>query len=289
MRPGRRDHAQRFAQRAALGELDVDPVHRPRQPGNVRGHDAALVHDHGQDAPAMHGRDPLEVVRRKGLLHEFDAVLLQDRQHLQRAVARPPRVGVHPERLVGDVADGAQDLLVALRAELDFENRIGRGLGHLLAHFLRRIEADREGGARRAGGIEPPQLPDGLTEPFAHEVMQGRRERGPRRAVLGHRLGKPRLRRLQIERVAGQLRCQALQHRQHRVRRFAVVARRVGFTPTLHTVRIREPHPHHPTLVVPAPRDHERVLGLQRDHLGGELHAKASTWARAPAASRSSR
>ena len=77
--------------------------------------------------------------------------------------ARAPRssftIGLDtPEkmRLVGRIADRAQDLLVALRAQLDLEDRIGRRLGHLLTHLFSRVEADRERGARGAGGIEPP-------------------------------------------------------------------------------------------------------------------------------------
>src|SRR5205807_1014132 len=83
-----------------------------------------------------------EVVRRKRLLHELHAVLFQDGQHLERAVPRPAGVRIHSVRLVGGVADRAQDLLVALRAQLDLENRICRRLGHLLAHLFSGVPSE---------------------------------------------------------------------------------------------------------------------------------------------------
>src|SRR3989442_15517007 len=103
--------------------------------------------------------------------HELDAVFLQDREHRDRPLPRPPGVRVHADRLVRGVADGAEDLLVPLRAELDLEDGVGRGLGDLLAHPLGRVEPDREGRARRPPRIEPPQSPHRLIETLADEIV----------------------------------------------------------------------------------------------------------------------
>src|SRR6266516_150464 len=86
----------------------------------------------------------LAAVRRQRLLHELHAIFLEHGEHLERALPRPPGVGIHSERLVGGVADGLQDCLVPIGAELDLDERIGRSLEHLLAHLLGGVEADRE-------------------------------------------------------------------------------------------------------------------------------------------------
>ncbi len=161
----RGDHAQRFPQRAALGELDVDPVHTAREPRDVGGDEAAFIHDDGQmllRRGAAHVAQAVQVVRGKRLLEEFDAVLLQDRDHLLCPRHGPARVGVHAEGLPRRVAHGAENLFVAVGAELYFQNGIVLGFAHFDPHLVRGIESDREGGERRALGIEPPETPQRL-------------------------------------------------------------------------------------------------------------------------------
>ena len=168
------DHPQRFAQRAAFGELDVDAVHPSRQARDVGGDETAFVHHDrelvlGRDAP--HLEETLQIVRRKRLLEKLDAGFLQLRDHLLGALHVPTGVRVDPNRLVGRVADGPQDFLVAVRAELHFQDRIVLGLEDLGADFLIRIESNGERGEGRLFGIESPQPPEGLAQLLADQVV----------------------------------------------------------------------------------------------------------------------
>src|SRR3989454_12014232 len=86
---------------------------------NVGGDEAALVHDDGQmllRGGVSNVAQPIQVVRRKWLLEELDAVLFQDRDHLLGPRDGPARIGVHAERLPRRVAHGPQDLFVAVGA-----------------------------------------------------------------------------------------------------------------------------------------------------------------------------
>ena len=156
VRSRRRNHAQGFPQRATLRELDIDAVHRACEPRDVGRDNAALVDHHGQNAPTAHGGKPLEIVGGERLLHELDTELLENGEHVEGALARPPRVRVHPERLVGRVPHRPENRFVAVGPKFDLEDRVGRGFLHLLANLLGRIEADGERGARCAGRVEPP-------------------------------------------------------------------------------------------------------------------------------------
>ena len=100
--------------------------------------------------------------------------------------------------------------------------------------------------------------------------MQCGGQRHARRAILRHHLGELRLSRIEIERVRGKMRLQPLERAQHGVRRLAVVTRRIGFPPPFQAVPVREAHPHDARVVIAAPRDDERVLGLERDDFGDE-------------------
>src|SRR5207245_2506878 len=80
----------------------------------------------------------------------------------------------------------------------------------------------------------------------------------------------------EVEWVAGQMRFEPLENRKHRVRRFAVIARRVGFAPPLHAVAIRQPYPHHAVVLVAPPGDDEGVPRLQGDHVGRERQGHGS-------------
>src|SRR5438876_11307363 len=64
---------------------------------------------------------------------------------------------------------------------------------------------------------------------------------------------------------------QLLERSEDRVGRLPVIAGRVGFSPSLHTIPIGEADPHHPRVVIAAPGDDEWMLGLQGENVGGEL------------------
>ena len=182
VRPGHGDHPERLTQAAALGQLDVDPVHLPTSGGMSRGGQTALVRDDRDLGPAGDLGEAVELGRRERLLQHGDAEFLQHRQHGDRLLQGPAAVGVDPDLLVGRVADGPQDLDVAVGAELDLEDRIRLRLPHLGADPLGGVEADGEGGARRLRRIESPQPIERHAQPLADQVVQrGRTARpGPR-------------------------------------------------------------------------------------------------------------
>src|SRR2546430_10926863 len=66
---------------------------------------------------------------------------------------------------------------------------------------------------------------------------------------------------------------QLLERSQARVGRLPVIAGRVGFSPSLHSIPIGEADPHHPRVVIAAPGDDEWMLGLQGENVGGELQS----------------
>src|SRR4029077_14225815 len=168
---GRGDHSERFPQRAAFRQLDVHSIYRTGEPRDVARHDAALIDYHREDPAPPHGRHALEVVGRQRLLDELDAVFLQDGEHGQRAIAGPAGVGVHAERLVRGVANRAENRVIAIRAELDLQDRVRGRLAYFLPYLFGRVEADREGEARRARRIEAPQPPHGLLQALADEIV----------------------------------------------------------------------------------------------------------------------
>ncbi len=66
---------------------------------------------------------------------------------------------------------------------------------------------------------------------------------------------------------------QLLERSEDRVGCLPVVARRVGFPPSLHPIPIGEADPHHPRVVIAAPGDDEWMLGFQGENVGGELQS----------------
>src|SRR5256884_7948789 len=66
---------------------------------------------------------------------------------------------------------------------------------------------------------------------------------------------------------------QLLERSEDRVGCLPVIAGRVGFSPSLHSIPIGEADPHHPRVVIAAPGDDEWMLGLQGENVGGELQS----------------
>src|SRR2546430_12791624 len=146
--------------------------------------------------------------------------------------------------------------------------------------------------------------PQWLADPLADEVMQRRRQRRPGGSVLWDHLREPRFGGLQVEHVAGQMRLDLLQGREHRLCGLAVILRRVSLAPAFLAVLVGETHPDHAVDLFSASCDDETMRGLERDDFGGELeghrrlclgggryvipHASALTGAERPAAKGSS-
>src|SRR5262249_51991430 len=146
VRPGHGDHPQCFTETAALGQLDIDTVYRTDQGRNVGGDQAALVRDHRDARDSTHRGQPVEIMRRKALLHHRHAELFENREHTDRLLPGPAAVGVPPQLLVGGAADGAENLVVAVGPELHLEHGVGLRLEHLRPHLVRCVEPDGKGG-----------------------------------------------------------------------------------------------------------------------------------------------
>src|SRR4029077_17991300 len=121
----------------------------------------------------------------------------------------------------------------ALRAGVTLQDRVRGRLAYFLPDLFRRVEADREGGARRARRIEAPQPPHGLVQALADEIVQCGRQRDARRAVLRNQTREGRLRYVEIERVGGQVRLEPSQNGEHSIRRLPVIAPLGPFSPPL--------------------------------------------------------
>ena len=146
-RAGGVHHAQRLAQAAALGELDVDAVGVAGDRGDVGQRVASLVDDDRDAAadPAEAG-ERVEVLGRERLLDELDVEPLEQRQELARGLERPALVGVDPEGQVARAADRLEPRDVARPAELDLEPAVARGDGLVDALLgpLDAVDPDRE-------------------------------------------------------------------------------------------------------------------------------------------------
>ena len=86
-----------FARAAALGELDVDAIHRANETRNIARHHARLIGDDGERRVLAHKSQPLNILRRQGLLHQLHSTLSQDFNHSHGVVGAPGGVGVHAQ------------------------------------------------------------------------------------------------------------------------------------------------------------------------------------------------
>ncbi len=274
---GGSDHAERFPQRSALGELDVDPVDATGEPRNIGGDETAFVHDDGQvvlGRHAPHLEQSVQIIRRERLLQKLDAVLLQDRDHLLGPCHGPARVGIHAQRLPRRLAHDTENLFVAVGAELHFQNGVVLGFTHFGPHLVRRIESNREGGQGSTFGIESPQPPQRLPQLFPNEIMQRRRERGAGRPVLRQRVLPAILRGFKVERIARHVRAEVLEAGEHRVERLAIERGWIGFAPSLLPVVIDESDPGALVPVGRATGDDEGVAGGDGALLDVQLHSQ---------------
>ena len=271
-----RDHAQRLTQRSALGELDVDAVDFAREPRDVGSDETALIDDHGKmlgGRRAPHGGEPVEVVGHERLLEELHTAIGEHRNHLLCATHAPTSVGVHADRLVGRLADRAQDFLVVIGAELHLENGIRFGFAHLGAHLLGRVEANGERRERRFFRIESPETPQRLAQHFPDEIVQRRGECGASGPVLRNDLRPASFGGFQVEGIARQVGRQPLERRQYRLQRLPIERRRIGLAPPLLPVRPRDAHPGPLVAVGRAARDGEGVSGGDGALLDGQLQS----------------
>jgi len=274
MGPRDGDHPERLPQTPGLGQLDVDPVHQPGQPGDVRRHQAALVHHHRNPGRPSDRREAVEVTPDQGLLQHGDPELLEHRQHPEGLGPGPAAVRVDPELAVGDLADRLEDLEVVVEPELDLEHRILFGFPNLGLDHVGRVDPDRESRERRPGGVQPPELPERHPQPLADQIVERRRERGAGGVVPHHRRLQRGLGILERERIGGHHRGVDVQRRQDRLRRLAVEPLGRGLTPSLHPVVVDHLHQHRAIRVVMPPGNLERVLGPEGQQLGFDAETR---------------
>ena len=124
------------------------------------------------------GRDPSSSSGGSGCSSTVTPNSCSTGKHGDGLLDRPAAVGVDPDLLVGRVPDGAENLHVAIGAQLDLEDRVLLGLEHLGPDLFRRVEPDREGGPGRLGGVETPEPVDRHAEPLADEIVQRGGQRG---------------------------------------------------------------------------------------------------------------
>ena len=95
--------------------------------------------------------------------------------HLKRLLpVLPALIGVHGERQVGDLPDGLDHLLVVVQSDLDLKNvKLSGALLCLLAHHVRSVDPDREGGVGSLGGVQAPDPVPRLPHQLTHKVVQG--------------------------------------------------------------------------------------------------------------------
>ena len=158
------DHAQRLAEAAALGQLDVDPVHHAR-PGAATSarvpHDSSAMMGSGERSRSSRRPSRSPVAER--LLDELHAVLdAACGRAASACLAVQPVLASTRSHLVRAPRRGSCRRISSSRGVPTLILRIGkpRGLAHLLAHHLRLVDGDGEGGERGGGGVEPPELPD---------------------------------------------------------------------------------------------------------------------------------
>ena len=81
MCPSDGNHPQRFAEAAALRQLDVDPIHLADEWRDVGDGLAAFIRDHRYVRLSRDDRQAVQVVRRKRLLEHGKPELIQHGQH----------------------------------------------------------------------------------------------------------------------------------------------------------------------------------------------------------------
>ena len=114
-------HANGFAQAAALRQLDVDAIDRSRELRNIGRNQTRFVSENGQPGAFAHESQAVDVVGRDRLLEHLHLIIGEEIAHPHRLLRRPGRICIYPQALLGrSVADYADDLHVAIGAELDF-------------------------------------------------------------------------------------------------------------------------------------------------------------------------
>src|SRR5207244_400842 len=105
-----------------------------------------------QRAALAYSAQPIDVLRRRRLLHELDAVLRDLLDPSRRLVGRPRGVWIDADDPGETLPDAAEDLLVILAMpELHLQDleALRRGGGGALGHDIRLGDADRERRGRR--------------------------------------------------------------------------------------------------------------------------------------------
>src|SRR5215204_989085 len=156
MHPCYGDHPQGFPQAATLGKLDVDTVHLAHERRNVGRGNATFVGNDWDLRLSSDCSQALEVLRRERLLEHSHAELLENRQHSNSPLHRPAAVGVHPDFLVGCIANGTEDLEVTIGTKLYLEYRILLCLENLGSDPIWRIQSH---GKRRFWSLTRIQTP----------------------------------------------------------------------------------------------------------------------------------
>ena len=112
---------------------------------------------------------------RHRLLHHHDSVLLQPENLIQGLLTvLPTLIGIHGQRKIRDLADGAYHLLVIIQTDLDLQDiELVRTLAGLFTYDFRSVDSDSESRVRCLCRIKAPDAPPWLAHQFAHKIVKG--------------------------------------------------------------------------------------------------------------------
>ena len=168
-------HFARLQQAGALHQLDIDAAVSAFDAGNILKTLNRLVGYNRKGTELGKPGRIIQTLLRQGLLDQHYPLLFKPADLVKSlAAVFPALIGIHGQRQVGDAADGAYHLFVAVKANFYFKNSIQTcALESLLAHYLRGIDSYCEGGRAGLGGVISPYTEERFPKQFAAKVVQG--------------------------------------------------------------------------------------------------------------------
>ena len=172
------DHPPGLARPTRFHQLDIDPVIGPRQLRNIRTVHHILIREQRQRRPLPQPRHLLQPSRRQRLFDQLHPLPRQTHNVPQRRLrVLPALIRIHPQRLIRHFTHRIHDRLIAVRAQLDLQNRVVPRRQHLRPDRVQIVNPDAETGHRRHSLRDTQDGPGRKSALLALEIQQSHIQR----------------------------------------------------------------------------------------------------------------